>query len=321
MSRREQAQFAGDPGVIIGVELQLRQRVAPVRVETGRYQQQLRPERIDGGEQAVLPCRAEPATARARRQRRIEDVADPTLVDPARIRIQRHLVRTEVLHARFGFEDRLGAVAVVHVEVDDRHARQTVPVECMRGRDRDVVEQAEAHRGLRGGVVAGRAYRAEGRLRGAGKHGIDRGHRRAGRAQRRFGGGRRQHRVRIQSHALVRARLQHDIEQRHVVHPQQLSARGAWRFAPVEVIEGGAQGVDHRTQALRPLGVAGTGVVREAGRMRVDRQRHAIRPRGQVRTIVVQRLRRSWCQSVSPWPLARASTRASTNSRSDKRLR
>ena len=35
----------------------------------------------------------------------------------------------------------------------------------------------------------------------------------------------------------------------------------------------------------------------------------------------VQALRRSWFHNTSPWPLARASTRESTNSRSDRRLR
>jgi len=62
-----------------------------------------------------------------------------------------------------------------------------------------------------------------------------------------------------------------------------------------------------RWAAVVTILVAGAGIVAQAGRMRVDAHR--------------QPWRRSWFQSVSPWPLARASTRASTNSRSDRRLR
>ena len=83
------------------------------------------------------------------------------------------------MHARFVFEDRLRAVAVVDVEIDDRDPRQAVAFERMRGGDGDVVEQAEAHRDVAGGMVPGRAHRAEGDVDLALEHGIGRGDARA----------------------------------------------------------------------------------------------------------------------------------------------
>ena len=74
--------------------------------------------------------------------------------------IQRVLVERHVDHRGVVVEDVLGAVAVVGVVVDDQHP--LAPVGQRPGRDRDVVEQAEAHRPARRGVVPGRAHGAEG---------------------------------------------------------------------------------------------------------------------------------------------------------------
>src|SRR3546814_442102 len=106
MAPGQPAQFAGEPGVVVGVELQLRQRVAPVRVEAGGDQQQLWPEGVDRRQQAVFPGCPEAAAAGARWQRGVEDVAGAALVPVPGVRVQRHLVRAQVLHARFVFEDR-----------------------------------------------------------------------------------------------------------------------------------------------------------------------------------------------------------------------
>ena len=50
----------------------------------------------------------------------------------------------------------LGAVAVVHVPVDDRHARHAAGHACVLHRDRDVGEDAEPLPGITLGVMAGR---------------------------------------------------------------------------------------------------------------------------------------------------------------------
>ncbi len=76
----------------------------------------------------------------------------------------------------------LGAVAVVHVEIDDGDARQPVGVQRMRRRHGDVVEQAKPHRLVAFGMVTGRADRAEDRPGLAAHHQIDAQHARARRA-------------------------------------------------------------------------------------------------------------------------------------------
>lgn len=59
------------------------------------------------------------------------------------MRVQPGLVGAEVLHGRVAFEDGLGAVAVVHVEIDDGDALQPMPVAGVGGGHGDIVEQAK----------------------------------------------------------------------------------------------------------------------------------------------------------------------------------
>ena len=81
-------------------------------------------------------------------------------------RIQRRLVDRREQHGRVGVEDVVRPVAVVDVPVEDR-ARARAPCASTRvpRRDRDVVEEAEAHRPRGLGVVAGRASAATRRRR------------------------------------------------------------------------------------------------------------------------------------------------------------
>src|SRR5438477_6215 len=65
------------------------------------------------------------------------------------------------LQGRIGPEDLLGAVAVMHVEIDHGDAMQAVLLLGMAGCDGGVVEDAEAHRPDGLGVVARRALRHE----------------------------------------------------------------------------------------------------------------------------------------------------------------
>ncbi len=82
-----------------------------------------------------------------------------------------------------GPDDRLGAVAVVDVPVDDRDALGAMGALGVAGGDDGVVEQAEAH-GLVGlGVMARRPDGAEGIGRLAGEHRVDREAGRAGRVR------------------------------------------------------------------------------------------------------------------------------------------
>ena len=77
-----------------------------------------------------------------------------------------------------GPEDVLGAVAVVHVEIDHRHAFGTMGGACVVGGDRGLVEEAEAHGAAAFGMMARRAQGAEDIVGLAREHGIDAGRRR-----------------------------------------------------------------------------------------------------------------------------------------------
>ena len=60
-----------------------------------------------------------------------------------------------------GPEDVLRAVAVVDVEVDDRHPFGAMPPLRVPGRDRRVIEETKAHRGFPLGMVPRRTGRDE----------------------------------------------------------------------------------------------------------------------------------------------------------------
>jgi hypothetical protein len=90
--------------------------------------------------------------------------------------IERHLMRRAIHDARIGPENLLRAVAVVHVEIDDRDTLGAVlRLRVARG-DGGVVDEAEAHRRRGLGVMAGRAHGDEGVRRAAVHHAIDRAH-------------------------------------------------------------------------------------------------------------------------------------------------
>ena len=75
--------------------------------------------------------------------------------------IEAVLVQRDRQHGRVVEEDLLGAVAVVDVPVDDRHPAEAALALRPARRDRRVVEEAEAHRRVALGVVAGRAQDRE----------------------------------------------------------------------------------------------------------------------------------------------------------------
>ena len=270
----------GDPGEVAGVELQLRQRVAPVRVEAGRHQQQLRAEGVERRQQVLAPRRAEAAAAGARRQRRIEDVADAALV-----RVRRcpgySGIWCELKYSTRGSASKIAWVPLpwcTSKSTIATRARPCLSSACaaatatLLNRQKPIAASAVAW-------WPGRPHRAE---RGAGGRRPAR-HRPRPPPRRRRATRLRRSRATAPCRDPVRpaasGRVSSTASSRAgVVHAQQLAARRARRLAPVEVVERGAQRIDHRAQALRAFGVAGAGVVREAGRMRVDRQRHADAP-------------------------------------------
>ena len=157
--------------------------------------------RIDGLERL-----AEDVAAVAGRQRRIDDGVElAALADRAGAGIKRHLVGRAIHDGLVRPENILRAVAVMHVEIDDGRAFGAVAVLRVARRDRGVVEQAEAHRPRRLGVMAGRANGDEGVVRLLVHHLVDRVHGAAGAAQRRLEAARRHRGVGVDVHqALLR---------------------------------------------------------------------------------------------------------------------
>ena len=93
---------------------------------------------------------------RTRRERHVDRRAHgdtaPPLVEHSCAGVQGGLVDRREQHPRIVIEDVLGAVAVMRIDVDDRHPL-TCSSEC-RGGDRDRIEQTEPHRIGGGRMVA-----------------------------------------------------------------------------------------------------------------------------------------------------------------------
>ncbi len=176
----------------------------------------------------------------------------------------------QVLHGRVALEDRLGAVAVVDVEIHDGDALQPMPVARVGGGHGDVVEQAKAHRHLCGGVVARWPDRAEG---GAGlvlHHRIHRGDAGTCRAQGSCAGGGHHACVHVQLTVAVEGGFQHRIHLLALVHAAQVAQLASGASRQSRSGNAARRGVEHRFQAGWAFRVLRAGVVTEAGGMGKD---------------------------------------------------
>ena len=170
-------------------QAQVRKRIVHVRVAAVLGDEERRLERSGERGQHPLDGR-EPRTVAGQRLERHVDLraerrGTATLLDEAGSREKRHarLVDRERQHLRIVPEERLGSVAVMHVEVDVEHAMAGVA----RSGDgqRDVVVDAEAGRAS-GHRVVQAAARIEGMLDLAGQDPIDGVDRAAGDRRRRL---------------------------------------------------------------------------------------------------------------------------------------
>ena len=163
--------------------------------------------------------------------------------------------------------DVLGAVAVVHVEVDDGHALHAVALAGVLGGHRHVAEEAEAHGLVARGVVAGRAGAAEGVFQLAGNHRVHRVDGGTGRQQRRAVGVAVHRSVGVERVAVGAASI-HFLDQDVVqaaqrghmaaaVRQQQFAHGGGRGLAPVECVAdaGDQQPVFDGVEPLRAFGV------------------------------------------------------------------
>jgi hypothetical protein len=114
-------QLACHPHVVVLGELQSGQRILPVRIEAGGDENQFRLVAFKRRQPVVDDGVAELRAAAACRERNVDHVR--CRVVDTRIRIQRVLERRHHQHTRIAGEHVLRAVAVVNVEVDDRHPR------------------------------------------------------------------------------------------------------------------------------------------------------------------------------------------------------
>ena len=158
--------------------------------------------------------------------------------------IERPLVDRDEQDAVVVPELVLCPVPVVHVPVEDREPVYAELSLCESGRHGDVVEEAEAHRAIAEGVVAGRPYEGEARL----LDGLDRG---PGRESRHLEARGSADRVRIQEDGLAAlACTPHPLDVVGVVNEFQFGERRGPRFHEVrECLEDGCK-------ALRPLRMA-----------------------------------------------------------------
>src|SRR5450631_28493 len=165
---RDVHQLARDPAEIIRFEIERRQRIAVVRVEAGGDDDQLRRKFLQLRQDYVFEGGAEFGAAVFGGQRRVDDiVVFAALAAGAGAGKQRHLVRRAIHHRRIGPENILGAVAVMHVEIDHGGPGYAVfSLGVARG-DGGVVEETKAHRLVDLGVMARRADRDERILVGA----------------------------------------------------------------------------------------------------------------------------------------------------------
>src|SRR6185295_7102517 len=128
--------------------------------------------------QDVALERAHPfALAGAGRLRTVEGragaFADAALARRAGAGVEGELVEARVEDGRVGFEGVLRPVAVVDVEVEDGNTCEIPSAAQMARGDRDLIEQAEAHRAVGLRVVARRACGDESVPPLAAQHAVD----------------------------------------------------------------------------------------------------------------------------------------------------
>lgn len=148
------------------------------------------------------------------------------------------------------------AVAVVDIEIQYRHLLQPVSGAGMEGPDRYVVEQTEPHCPVGLGVMPRRTHGAEGVFHRADGHGINRRTDGSGGTQRGFVTVGAERGVSIKR---AGSGILDFFQMQTRMHPQNLLFTGLGCFMASEWYS--LQRCQHRLQPLRPLGMAGTGVV------------------------------------------------------------
>ena len=161
-------------------------------------------------------------------------------------------------HPLVARDDVLGTVAVVHVEVDDRHALRVIAVAGVMCGNRRLVEEAEAHGAARFRMVARRPQRAEGIVGLSPEHRIDGSGCRPHATQCRLQRSRRHHGIGIEILEAFGGRNRAQPLQVLIgMRAQDVLVTAQRRLAPFEVAEMRArQNLVHRLDAVHAFGVA-----------------------------------------------------------------
>ena len=264
--------------VVAGGQPEVGDRVVAVGVEAGGDEQPGRGEALDERGDDLVERRQVDVAGGVGRHRHVHRGADGValagLVVPAGPGVQRPLVVADEQHPRIGVERGLRAVAVMGVDVDDDDA--LAGVGQRGGDDRDVGDDAEAHRLHGGGVVARRAHGAERGVAVTTAQRLDRRQPGAGGEPRRLPGVRPGVGVGVEAPATGGGDRLDPIEVGAGVHALQLGHRRRARLERHEgvVDVGQAAPVDHRTQPLGALRMAWPGEVFEVRRMGREAHTH-----------------------------------------------
>src|SRR5689334_16101128 len=141
-------------------------------------------------------------------------------------------------HARIAGEDFLGAVAMMHIEINDSHALKAVMLQCMRGRYSHVVEQTKSHRTATLCVMAGRPHTAKCSLCFATDYHVSGEHGSAGSMQCSIQRVRTHCSVGIEMHdAIVRSGLLDRIDITCFMHAFELFACGFGRIGALQMVD------------------------------------------------------------------------------------
>ena len=159
----------GDPDVVLFHQPELAHVVFAVGVKPGADEDHLWLVGVQPGHPHHVDQLADVHALGVGRHRQVHQVGRGRVVPGGVIRV---LVKAAHQDAVVAGHDVFGAVAVVHVKVDDRHAFQAVALQRVFGGHRHVVHKAEAHGLVACGVVARWAHGAKSVHHFAGHDGV-----------------------------------------------------------------------------------------------------------------------------------------------------
>src|SRR5450631_2962895 len=125
-----------------------------MRIESRRNQQQLRLKAFQRGQPMLCDGGAKFLSLCSGGKRSVDDMVVAALCSEVWIK---WMLKSGTQHdARFVVKNVFRAIAVMYVEIRNRHALQAILRQCMRRADCDIVENAESHGTGAFGMVAGR---------------------------------------------------------------------------------------------------------------------------------------------------------------------